>query len=311
MKWNEELPDVTKWQPRSHTESTLSEALLMSCQAAQCRILREAQIERSFNVDNFDSGPGVEDLVRHELSNLLPDRYSVDAGVVNDSRGRTAGDCDIVVRDRIWAPAIKLGATPTSRRFHFPIESLYCAIELKQSFGLKQLDKAMKKLVTIARLYRPFNSYGHITENQHLKYLDKEGHTLNPLHTAIMGTSLPEGVTFKTLALRFGRINSYLNRDEMINTLCILGHGVASYEVKTGQTKYHDPTFMWDRSEDLYLSIETSRPEQVFYRFYVTLSGHLYRSVLNTRDIVATYGEVNRQFEIREFVGALYNQYKD
>ena len=120
MEWNEELPDVTKWQPRSHTETTLNEALLMTCQAAQRRILREAEIERSFNVNNFDSGPGLEDLVRHELSNLLPDRYSVNAGVVNDSEGRTAGDCDIVIRDRIWTPAIKLGATPTSRRFHFP-----------------------------------------------------------------------------------------------------------------------------------------------------------------------------------------------
>lgn len=311
MKWNEELPDVTRWQPRSHAESTLSSALLMSCQAAQFRILREAEIERSFNLDNFDSGPGLEDLVRRELSNLLPDRYAVDAGVVNDSKGRTAGDCDIVVRDRVWAPAIKLGATPTSRRFHFPIESIYCAIELKQSFGFEQLDNAMEKLVTIARLYRPANSYGHITENQHLDFLDREGHTLNPLHTVIVGTTLPKGVTFKNLALRFGKINSYLNRDEMINTLCVLGHGVASYEVKTGETKYRDATFMWDRSEALYMSIETSKPDRVFYRFYVALSGHLYRSVLNTRNIVATYGEVNRQFEVREFNGALYNQYED
>ena len=310
MKWNEEPPDVTKWQPRSHTEATLSKALLMSCQAAQCRILRGAEIERSFNVDNFDSGPGLEDLVRQELSNLLPDRYSVDSGVVNDSRGRTAGDCDIVVRDRIWSPAIKLGATPTSRRFHFPIESIYCAVELKQTFGFEQLDKAMEKLVTIARLYRPANSYGHITENQHLAFLDKKGHTLNPLHTAIMGTSIPEGVTFKELALRFDRINSCLNRDEMINSLCVLGHGVASYEVKTDEAKYRNATFMWDKSEHLYLSIETCKPDRVFYRFYVALSGHLYRSVLNTRDIVATYGEVNRQFEVHDCDGALYNQYK-
>ena len=146
MKWNEELPDVTKWQPCSHRESTLSEALLMSCQAAQHRILREAEIERSFNVDNFDSGPGLEDLVRQELSNLLPDRYSVDAGVVNDCEGRTAGDYDVVVRDRMWAPAIKLGATLTSRRFHFPIESIYCAVELKQTLGLNNSTRLWRNL---------------------------------------------------------------------------------------------------------------------------------------------------------------------
>jgi hypothetical protein len=310
MKWNEELPDVTKWQPRSHKEATLSEALLMSCQAAQGRILREAEIERTFNLDNFDSGPGLEDLVRQELSNLLPDRYSVNAGVVNDCQGRTADDCDIVVRDRIWAPPIKLGATTTSRRFHFPIESIYCAVELKQTLGFTQLDKAMEKLVTISRLSRPINQYGHITENQHLEFLDKEGHSLNPLRTVIIGTRLTDGVTFKELGLRFGRVNSCLNRDEMVNMLCVLDHGVASYEVKTGETQYRDATFMWDRNEDLYLSIETEKPDRVFYRFYVALSGHLYRSVLNTRDIVGNYGEVNRHFEVHEFDGALYNQNK-
>ena len=67
---------------------------------------------------------------------------------------------------------------------------------------------------------------------------------------------------------------------------------------------------MWDRSEDLYMSIETSEPDKVFYRFFATLSGHLNRSVLDTRDIVANYGEVNRQFVVREFDGALYNQIK-
>ena len=218
MKWNDEPPDVSKWQPRSHREATLSEALLMSCQAAQGRILREAEIERSFNLDSFDSGPGLEDLVRQQLSNLLPDRYSVDAGVVNDSQGRTADDCDIVVRDRIWSPPIKLGATATSRRFHFPIESVYCAVELKQTLGFSQLDKAMEKLVTISRLSRPINQYGHITENQHLEFLDKEGHTLNPLRTVIMGTRISDGVTFEELALRFGRTNSCLNRDEMVGS---------------------------------------------------------------------------------------------
>ena len=298
MKWNEELPSVNEWQPRSHKEATLSEALLMSCQAAQCRILREAEIERNFNVDNFDSGPGLEDLVRQELEQLLPDRYSVDAGVVNDSRGLTAGECDVVIRDKIWSPAIKLGATPTSRRYHFPIESIYCAIELKQTLGFEQLDKAMEKLVTIARLDRPPNSYGHITENQHLEFLDKKGHTLNPLQTMILGTMVAGDVTFGELARRFRSINSYLNRDGMVNMLCVLDQGVAAYEVKTGDTTYCDATFMWDRDEDIYMSIETSEPDKVFYRFFGTLSGHLYKSVLNTRNIVQKYGNVKRQFEV-------------
>ena len=241
MKWDEKLPDVSKWQPRSHPRATLSKGLMISCQAAQSRILREAEIERAFNVDNFDSGPGLEDLVRQELSRLLPDRYSVDAGVVNDREGRTAGDYEIVVRDRLWAPAVKLGATTTSRRFHFPVESIYSAVEVKQTLGFKQLDEAMEKLVSVKRLNRPANPYGHITENQHLEFLDKEGHILNPLHSTVMGTRLSDGVKFEELALRFGKINVCLNRDEMVKMLCVLDRG---YEVKTAGT-YSDATFMW------------------------------------------------------------------
>ena len=94
----------------------------------------------------------------------------------------------------------------------------------------------------------------------------------------------------------------------MVNILCVLDHGVASYEIRTGKTKYKDATFMWDRNKVLYMSIETSEPLNVFYRLYVALSRHLHRSVLNTRDIEVNYGEVNRQFDVCEFNGALYNQ---
>ena len=101
MNWNEDLPDVDKWQPYSGQGQTLSSGLLLTCQAAQSRIIAEAEIERKFNIHNFDSGPGVEDIVRQELSKLLPSRYLIDNGVVNDQQGRTAGDCDVVIRDPI------------------------------------------------------------------------------------------------------------------------------------------------------------------------------------------------------------------
>ena len=73
---------------------------MITCQAAQTRIINEAENERKFNIDNYDSGPGVEDIVRQEVSKLMPRRYCVDAGVVNDQKGQTAGDFDIVVRDQ-------------------------------------------------------------------------------------------------------------------------------------------------------------------------------------------------------------------
>ena len=74
MDWHEGLPDASKWQPDAGREETLSAGLLFTCQAAQSRIIAEAAVERRFNVNNFDSGPGVEDVVRQELAKLLPDR---------------------------------------------------------------------------------------------------------------------------------------------------------------------------------------------------------------------------------------------
>ena len=204
------LPNVSTWRPRSDKAPALGNGLLFTCKAVQSRILREAETERRFNIDNYDSGPGLEDLVRRELSQLLPDRYSVAAGVVNDQDGRTAGDHEVLIRNRLWAPAVKLGATADSRRFHYPIESIYSAIEIKQTIGYRELDQAMKKLVKLSRLNRPENPYGHITENQHTTQLDRVGFTLNPLQTSVLGTRIQQGVSFHDLAMRFGRINAEL-----------------------------------------------------------------------------------------------------
>ena len=84
MDWRDNLPAVDKWKPRSHKSETLRDVMLLNCKSSQSRLVREANIEKQFNIDNYDSGVGLEDLMRQELSSLLPTRYCVDAGVVND-----------------------------------------------------------------------------------------------------------------------------------------------------------------------------------------------------------------------------------
>ena len=292
MEWNDNLPDVSVWQPRSDQSATLSTGLLVTCQAVQSRIIMEAEIERTFNIDNYDSGPGLEDLVRQEISKLLPRRYLVDAGVVNDRDGRTAGDYDIVVRDRIWAPATKLGATPESRRYHFPVESIYSAIEVKQTLGFQQLDDAMGKLVKLSRLNRPHNPYGHITENQHLRLFDKDGYILNPMRTIVFAAGLQKSASFSDVARRFGQINASLTRNDMVTDLYVLAHGGAHYSIRVADTIYSEATFMSDRHQPLVLSISEQEPGSVFYMFFVHLLGHLTRSVLRIHDVSAAYGRL-------------------
>ena len=306
MKWNEELPDVSQWQPKRSKEDTLRNALMMTCQVAQKRIVARAEAEFAFNLENFDSGLGVEDIVREEFANLLPQRYSIASGVVNDRSGKSAGECDMVIRDHIWSPVIKPGATTRSRRFHFPIESVYAAVEIKQSLGFKQLDEAMEKMVSLSRLDRRDNPYGHITENQHLEVIDKPGMLLNPLHTTVLATRLHNGVRFEEIVERFGVINESLARNHMVTMLCVLDQGTAWYSVSSG--KPFNADFMRDRSEALILQINAKEPENAFYRLYNLLLGHLTRSVLGLTCVFNDYGSSPPIRDIRRFPNAEFNK---
>ena len=39
MSWNDDLPDTSHWQPQSKKQDTLSNALMLTCQIAQRRIV--------------------------------------------------------------------------------------------------------------------------------------------------------------------------------------------------------------------------------------------------------------------------------
>ena len=283
MNWNDNLPDVSTWQPLSDKSDILRAGLEMTCQAVQSRILNEVRIEERFNIRNYDAGPGIEDLLRQELRKLLPFRYSVDAGVVNDSCGRTAEDCDVLITNRIWAPVVKLRATSESRRMHFPIEAVYSIIELKRTLGFDDLDRAMEKLVKASRLNRPNQNYGHITENQNFPQLDRQGYVLNPLRTMVLATKVKDGVDFKDIVRRFGKINGHMRRDEMVTGLYVLSCGEAWYAPMNGSSG--DATFMWDRNTKIGLRFSDQQPESVFYVFFRQLLGHLTRSVLDVVSI--------------------------
>ena len=309
MKCNKQLPDVSKWRPTSNKEHSLKNELMMTCQFAQKRIVARAQAEIALNIHNFDSGSGVEDIVREELASLLPKRYSVAAGVVNDRSGKTAGDCDMVIRDNLWSPVIKPGATTSSRRFHFPVEGIYAAIEIKQTLGFNELDEAMKKLVTLSRLDRYCSPYGQITENQHIDILDKEGLILNPLHTTVFATRLQDGMQFEEIVERFGAINKSLDRNSMIKMLCVLDHGTAWYSKRSGIP--YDADFMRDRNQELVMQINTKEPNNAFYRLYHLLTTHLTRSVLSLTDVPIAYGSAPPERSINTFPDAVFNRLPD
>jgi len=291
QSWNDQLPDPAAWQPRAPSDDNLRAALRLTCRGAQRRIVAAAELEREFDIDNFDSGPALEDLVRKELRRLLPLRYDVSAGVVDDSDGRTVGDCDVVISNRQWAPIIKPGATEESRRVHFPIESLYACVEIKTTATFASIDSAMGKLVSVSRLNRASNPYGHITENQHLMQFDRPGYVLNPLFTIILASRLDPAMRFEDVARRFFLLNEQVgrtSRDEMVKMLCILDSGVAYYGL--GRNDATNADFCRDRNSELTETTITISPEDVLFILYAHLLGHLTRSILNILHISTNYG---------------------
>lgn len=83
MNWDENIPDTKLWQPREDAKERLSKLFFKRCSEAEQRILARVKVERDCRIDNFDSGPGIEDIFREEFSQILPKRYAVKAGVLD------------------------------------------------------------------------------------------------------------------------------------------------------------------------------------------------------------------------------------
>ncbi len=163
----------------------------------------------------------------------------------------------------------------------------------------------MEKMVTVSRLDRPENPYGHITENQHLPCYDQPGLVLNPLHTSVFATRLADGVSFDLIAERFGAINAMLNRDHMVTALCVLDAGTAWYSVESGNP--YNADFMRDRSQNLILQVNAMEPDNALYRWFVLLASHLTRSVLGLTRVFRDYGSPPPHRNVRRYSAATFN----
>lgn len=287
-KWWADIPDAGEWQPRP-VPTPVASALRLTCRKIEARLRAEATAERDFNIDNYDSGPGIEDLVRAQIERILPARYAVARGVLSDRAGRTAGDCDLLILNRTWMPAIKLGATGDSRRWHYPIESAYAVMEIKQTATVTALDEAMEKLVCCHRLNRPMTPYGQISENTQVVDWDLPNHRKNPLASFIVAIEESRETSFSDLARRFVLINDQLPLDEKVHGLIVLGAGIVSYYVAT-EHGLQQASFMFEDRVAPLTPCRADTKTDSFYHFFLLLSGHLNRSILRASDILSAYG---------------------
>lgn len=291
MKHDQDLPDPSTWHPRMDAQEKLGDALKRRGKATEQLILLRSKFEKEMSIDSFDSGPGVEDIIRDEIRTLLPSRYSVRAGVIDDRDGATAGDFDVVIFNDAWFPTVKAGATEVSRRYHYPIEGVYAVIEVKQTIDFATLDHAMQKLVTCQRLRRPATFRGRVTENR-TEQTCMHGQT-NPLYSAIVAVSLRDGLDAGDLVQRFFDISQLLKRRELVRALCVLERVAVTWGCRDDAGEIKPADFSRDLDKAIFPVMHTPEPSgSVFFRFVCDLSNHLYHSVLAPEDIMAAYGGV-------------------
>lgn len=290
------LPDTSNWKPRSNNRQALRATFLQTCRSVEARIKAESAIEKTFNINNYDSGPGLEDVVRGQFRMLLPDRYAVTAGVVIDANGDNCGDCDLIVVNRFWQSLLKYGATSESRRVHVPVESVYSVIEIKQTLTEASLDAAMEKLVMHKCLERERSEYGRLVENHNIRQLDKAGASLNWRFDAILAVGCAPGIDSQ-LVERFFRTNRELPADRRVNALAILGSGYACYVSTFEDSSATEHLYPASNMEYFYPEAPKSidpfylqTKSDALYYLYRNLHHHLTLSVLNFQAAKLTYG---------------------
>jgi len=256
--------------------------------------LEKVRQEKQFNLDNFDSGSGVEDIIREEFEKLLPERYFVTKGMINDRNGFTSGDSDLIIFNKFWFPFLKSGATLQSRKFYFPIEGVYGVGEIKQTLTIDSLDEAMQKLVITKRLHRPKTGRNRIVENRELDGCE-HGCT-NPLYSFILATNLQDGLSTDDIFMRFFEINKKLKRSELVNGLCILQNSTILWAYFDESNKELKPAMFHDPDEDLSkpllpILLEANAVRKTsLYDLIINITTHIYHTVLGAEDLAAAYG---------------------
>ncbi len=291
-----DTPDTSTWIPKRATD-TLGEAFLKRCRVAEEAIRLRANFERVMASEAFDSGLPIEEVVREEFRTLLPSRYSVRAGQLVDATGYSAGDCDLIVFNDYWFPAVKPGPIASSRSVILPIEGAYAVGEIKQTLSLTTLDDGLEKLVKCHRLERPETFANRLVENRDLSSCV---HGLsNPLYTFVFGITLDADVTFQRLMERFFDICRSLRRLDVVRALCVLGHGtlIWGFEDATDRSGMSSRPALF-MEEDLFkpiYPIYNGAPHcgPALYPLVQNLLLHLFHSVLAPEDLAANYGPID------------------
>jgi hypothetical protein len=292
------IPDASKWVPRDASE-TLSSVFAAECNGAEDRLLQGLRREKSFAIDNFDSGLPFEGLVRDELRLLLPHRYSVTSGLVLDRHGKTGGKCDTIIFNDLWFSPVKSPASKESGTTYVPIEGVYAVGEIKQTLSSSVLDAAMEKLVKFHRLHRPRTFANRLVENRESGSCP-HGLT-NPLFSFILAGSVASSDSFLYLVERFLEISKQLGRLELVHALCVLGEGTMTWAFRDPlrDDEVRPALFVKDDLfHPIFPSVSPASYRGAFLNFMQMLQLNLFHAVLGPEDLAYAYSRDNGDIKL-------------
>lgn len=97
---------------------------------------------------NGEKGVENEQIIIDFLKDFLPQSYSIGRGFLIDKNGNTSNQCDIVIYDNFYNPnLIKLNSNT-----YFPVESVYCVIEVKTTLRDGDWKKSFEDMQKIQKL---------------------------------------------------------------------------------------------------------------------------------------------------------------
>jgi hypothetical protein len=285
-----EIPNTDLWQPKTGTAEILHNIFFRSCVSIEKIIKQKISYEKEVGIYNFSSGISIEEILREEISKILPKRYTTTTSIISDKYGHTAGEVDMAIFNDLWFPKLKIGDEKLSKKSYLPIESIYAVGEIKQTLDFKTLDEACEKLVMCHRLDRPFTKNFRIVENRQKEY--PEQHISNPLYSFILATDIGKNCSMQDLIERFYDINKTLKRLEVIRCLCVLEKGTVLWSYFDESANELKPALFM--SNDLYEKIipvyaECTEGESALFNLLINLNLHLYHSVLMPEDLLPSY----------------------
>lgn len=134
----------------SAAEPSQANSLQKAYAGLQEQLRAGLQASRSVLDHAPSKGAGSENNWLTMLQRHLPNRYSAETAFVIDSRGAQSEQIDIVLYDRQYTPELYNVA---GQRI-IPAESVYAALEVKQTLDRSNIDYAAGKIASVRALHR-------------------------------------------------------------------------------------------------------------------------------------------------------------